>query len=193
MSVSKFEKLTLQEYRKLTGRTLPDLHLTYQTQDSLLPNNMLNNVHMVLGIVSELHELCVAHDDINRMEEIGDIWWYLSNYANLNNYEIVIDKFESKYVNVTQDFIYLSNILIDNCKKELAYKKVINREEIQNCINEFASFLHFITEKYTRYKTVEVFARNINKLYARYPEKFDEFLALEENRDLGNERNILEN
>lgn len=188
---TKFETLTLEQYRKLTGRTLPNLDETYQTQSSLLPKGMLDNLHMVLGMESEIEELISSVDEVNTLEEIGDIWWYLSNYANLNNYDIVISHFTRKKFNALLEIVSLTHVLIDSTKKELAYKKPIDREKIQNTINELASFLN----DYTIYMKVDlgtVFARNINKLYVRYPEKFNEFLALEENRDLITEYKTLE-
>lgn len=79
--------MELKEYSKAVKRTLPDLG-----------NIKVNNIHMVLGMVTEVAELADAHkkniaykkevDAINIEEEIGNILWYLVNYCNINNINI---------------------------------------------------------------------------------------------------------
>ena len=102
---------------------------------SELNNLSQNNVHMVLGMVTEVGELAdvfkknIAYekdiDWINVQEEVGDILWYIANFCTINGFDI---------------------------------EKILEN--------------------------------NIEKLFARYPEKFSSDYAI--NRDLNKERSILE-
>ncbi len=116
--------MEIREYQEAAARTLADLK-----------NPLMNDLHMVTGMVTESAEIADAYkkhfaygkalDLVNVQEEIGDTMWYIVNLCNLHGWD-------------------LRNIM------------------------------------YT----------NIEKLKARYPEKFTQEHAL--NRDLDAERNILE-
>lgn len=120
--------MKLEVYKEAVKRTMPQL------KGSLL--NQKDNIHMILGLTTEVGELAdifkreLAYkkeiDKVNVEEEIGDILWYLINFCHVNNIDI------------------------------------------EKCMG-----------------------KNISKLYARFPEKFSEDKALI--RDLENERKILEN
>lgn len=113
-----------KEYKDKAQRTL-----------ALLPNELDNNLHMMLGMQTESAELSdvfkkhLAYgkdiDWVNIKEELGDLMWYIANFCNLNDIDLE-----------------------------------------------------------------EVMETNINKLCARFPEKFTQENAL--NRDLETERKILE-
>lgn len=61
-------------------------------------NNQIDNLHMILGMLTEIGELAdvfkknIAYqkpiDWINVEEEIADILWYLCNFCNINNINI---------------------------------------------------------------------------------------------------------
>ena len=98
--------MNLQEYQSAAARTCPTLN-------SLPDLNSLDNLHMVLGMVTEVAELAdvfkkniaygKAIDWVNVKEELGDCFWYLANFARINGIDIEselginIDKLKSRY------------------------------------------------------------------------------------------------
>lgn len=77
----------IEEYISGSERTFADLG-----------NPLSNNLHMVLGMSTEVGELQdqykreLAYDSkidrINTIEEIGDLLWYIANYCRINNISI---------------------------------------------------------------------------------------------------------
>jgi NTP pyrophosphatase (non-canonical NTP hydrolase) len=82
-----------------------------------------------------------------------------------------------------------SSEMTDALKKHLFYGKELDitnvREEIQDCLWYISLIMDELGMTYE-----EAMITNIDKLKARFPEKFTEYLA--ENRDLVTERKILE-
>lgn len=80
--------------------------------------------------------------------------------------------------------------LLDAYKKELAYKKPLDDV---NCQEEIGDIMWYISNlcKLKGWDFEKICQTNIDKLKARYPEKFTSDDAL--NRDLDSERKILEN
>lgn len=94
--------MEIKEYCELSKRTLANLK--YKEKD---------NLHMVLGMLTEIGELAdiikknLAYkkdiDWINAQEEIGDICWYVANFCNINGFDLTqilqanIDKLRSRY------------------------------------------------------------------------------------------------
>lgn len=76
-----------QEYKDKAQRTL-----------ALMPNELDNNLHMILGMQTEAAELSdvfkkhLAYgkdiDWVNIKEEIGDLMWYIANFCNLNDIDL---------------------------------------------------------------------------------------------------------
>ena len=95
-------KLTLEEYSKLTGRTLSDCG-----------SPIMNDLHMVLGMQTEVSEIADVYkkhiaygknlDLVNVKEELGDAMWYIQNMCNMNNWSLEeilytnIEKLKSRY------------------------------------------------------------------------------------------------
>lgn len=94
--------MEIQEYQNKALRTCANLE-----------NNLQDNIHMSLGLVTESGEIAdvfkkaIAYnkdiDWINIKEEIGDVMWYIANFCNINNWdlrdimEINIKKLEARY------------------------------------------------------------------------------------------------
>lgn len=187
--------MKLEQYRKETLRTMPDLGS--RTFDSL---------HMTVGMITELGEINDALettedmvDIVNLSEEIADLRWYMSNYANLYSFEfkdtpqipcsagelIQWEDYEDAYF----DMMKYTILLLDMDKKSFAYGKSFQtayRIDIFTYLNN--AFLHFA--KYWSIDLEEAMELNIAKLRARFPDKFDTDKAI--NRDLDVERKILE-
>ena len=116
--------MQINKYVEEAKRTMADLE-----------SPLLDNLHMVLGMVTEVGELADVYkknmaygknyDTVNVKEEVGDVMWYIANFCSINGFDME-----------------------------------------------------------------EILETNINKLKARYPEKFTEQHAT--NRNLDREREILE-
>lgn len=94
--------MNIKEYSEAIKRTKADLK--YKEKD---------NLHMVLGIVTEAGELAdvfkknMAYnkkiDWVNVAEELGDLMWYICNFCNINNLNIEeimgvnVEKLKSRY------------------------------------------------------------------------------------------------
>ena len=116
--------MEISEYQKKASRTMANLS-----------SPLLDDLHMVLGMQTEVAEIADAYkkhmaygkelDLVNIKEEVGDVVWYLANLCNLHGWDFR-----------------------------------------------------------------DILATNIQKLEARFPEKFTQEKAI--NRNLENERQILE-
>lgn len=85
--------MNLKTYQKLASRTLTKLE-----------SPLLDELHMVTGIVTESAELADAYkkhfaykkplDEVNCKEELGDLMWYISNLCMLKDWDIddILDK-----------------------------------------------------------------------------------------------------
>ena len=93
--IDEKNELTFEEYQKLSVRTCNDLG-----------NTTSNDTHMIFGMVTEVAELADAYkkhwaygkelDMVNVKEELGDLLFYISNFAKFNN----INLGEIMYTNV---------------------------------------------------------------------------------------------
>jgi len=85
--MKKETKLDFEEYTALSGRTRANLS-----------NEFLDNMHMILGMITELGELADVYkkylaydkdiDRINVQEELGDIMWYIAGFCETNNFDM---------------------------------------------------------------------------------------------------------
>lgn len=193
----KVELKTFREYALATTRTL---NAKGEEFDAL---------HFSSGIASEYLELLLGikkQDYINCIEEFGDMFWYIGNksvrlfpedhlfWSKLN--KIWFEKYAELTLTKEDalDGILISvEKLVDAFKREGAYGKRINEYETivqQNIISlalNAQAFIHTIDPTLPIHQILE---RNIQKLYDRYPDKFDQFFAF--NRDLEKERKTLE-
>lgn len=177
--------MEIAQYRKETPRTMPDL-----TQRKGEVNNSL---HMTVGIMTEIVEIQEAFDKdvfdtVNLMEEVSDIYWYASNYANIHGLYFISRGYEYRKT-IFGDLLKYAGNLLDIDKKDFAYNKKIDNVLRQYHFSNFVGALN----RFTNYYCIDVNLareRNIAKLRARFPEKFDSEKAI--NRDPDTERKILE-
>lgn len=154
----------------------------------------LDLAHMVLGMNTEIVELREAirnKDSVNIQEELSDFLWYFCNYKNFRGYsEYIYDEQEpmSNPMIVYKLYDRVAE-LQDLIKKFVAYNKEINTEIELFLLNEIYQYILTIAYSYG-VDIEDGLEKNIAKLKKRYPEKFDENLAV--NRDLETERKILE-
>lgn len=192
--------------------------ITIPAKSVALPQ-ILNLIHMNLGIVSEINELMDAinkKDSINIQEELADQLWYASNDLNVNLKAGLIDlgtyehfakmEFgkgieatdggfnEENNVQFYKDRALMANIynaskLADYNKRFMAYGKLPNRLDYVNTMKYFLAAINNLA--ITHDIDLELaMSNNIAKLMARFPDKFDAVAAV--NRDLSKERTALE-
>lgn len=79
--------MNIKTYTELTERTCANLN-----------NPLLDNLHMILGMVTETGELAdvfkknMAYgkeiDWVNTQEEIGDLMFYIASFCRINNFDL---------------------------------------------------------------------------------------------------------
>ena len=190
--------MEFKEYKEQVKRTLPSLG---EFNGNLV---ILDSIHMVLGMNSEIYELeegIVNGDEINVAEELTDIAWYACNYANVRG--IILNK--TLHSKGTEDTIDGMSLEMNKClvatyiselqdydKKELAYNK-LETIEIKNSRAELINNIVYVLNACYHQAGIDAekaMQNNIDKLRARFPDKFDEARA--NTRDLAAERKELE-
>jgi len=170
---------SLNEYQELAARTCTDLG-----------SKKLNNLHMKMGLITELAEAIDVYkkkiaykkdiDYVNLQEElIGDTFFYAVNYCRFNDIELPKLK---ENIQSTDDFDDIDYVMWLFELTELSIKPKKNIQEIIKTI--------YIISVYLNFDFYQSLTNNINKLMVRYPEKFDTDKAI--NRDLETERKRLE-
>lgn len=163
--------------------------------------SLMDLLHAVMGISSELTELAEAKDSVNAIEEVGDLFWYLGLGFNSRNerFELAPEVIVLATCSGVQPPPALSEVvwamrnsvgqLASKIKAHLFYGRELDDLEVMvdlRTVSVGASVACLILDV-----PVEVVLEtNQKKLRARYPEKFTEELA--NIRDLDNERAILE-
>lgn len=181
-----------EEYLELSEKTLSgEFHIGVKVQ---------NTLHAVMGISTEIEELLDNYgidsvmDKTNVFEEIGDILYYL---AILHREYPSITRFENTTVKVNRDepFDCILDLnkstlkLMDVMKKKIFYNKSVNEETFVKIVLLIDTDIHWLCDYYD-IDIKEVYQVNIDKLKARYGDKFTSDRAI--NRDLDTERDILE-
>lgn len=173
------------------------LNIIHFTEEHGLKFNLC---HMVMGMASELGELVnctgtqlkVKVDLPNLKEELGDIYWYLSNYCRIR--ELPVPDSSALQLNIDDDKCFdllISSVseLTDLIKKYIAYNRPIDKAKELDTIYDIYCALKAFENIYSL-SGDEVRLMNITKLDARYGAKFSEQAA--NNRNLDNERQVLE-
>lgn len=181
--------MLFEEYIPLAQRTNLDLG-----------SEVLNSVHMSIGMSSESYELLEAFqnkDTVNVGEELADKLWYLAGYIVVNRLDVKLEFDTIKrpvIVNgVSTDegaaFFLFESELLDYDKKWLAYGKEKDIIKVKLTVkNLFICYNNLIIENGLSASTI--MTNNIAKLKVRFPDKFDADKAI--NRDLESERVELE-
>jgi len=155
-------------------------------------------LHAVIGIMTEIEEILDNHDtdklpdEVGRREEFGDVLWYcaiISREFHVDYQQIVSEISNEKPINLVIKIIKNTCKLLDIIKKKLFYNKTIDEnsfkiifESILLNLSDYANFYNIEIES--------ILDTNIEKLKARYGQKFSSDKAI--NRNLEKERMILE-
>mgnify|MGYP001264915918 CR=1 FL=1 len=201
-------KMEIKEYVIAAARTLPDLG-----------SEEKNKLHMVLGLKTEVRELCdiikrdFAYkkeiDKVHAKEEIGDLMWYLAGYDTIHskNKGAEGSLLASYVVNSVNSLDFIPNSELPESESEKDefwfFKRIceIDKQIIYlfyisyGYANEVISLSKIYIEiqricEYLGIDLSECMSKNIEKLKVRYPEKFTEELAV--NRNTEEERKKLE-
>lgn len=161
-------------------------------------------LHGVIGICTEVGELQEGLGTqilqerkvniVNLKEEIGDIFWYmaildreLSDDSDFNvQYNDEVGLISPEFI--LRELGIQSAILLDIMKKKLFYNKPIDVEKFAVSYGHINDYLECLMLSYNLSKE-SVLETNINKLKARYGEKFSNEKAID--RDLDAEGKIL--
>jgi len=176
-----------EEYKLKSEKTMSnDFHCGKQTE---------NLLHGIVGILTEIEELMDWDDEINKKEEVADIFWYLALIDRELNLNLKIQKlddnnfFQLKNETLINRCLKLSLVSLDQLKKKLYYNKTINTEKFSsNVVYIFETLCIFCL--FNKIDISKILEANIEKLKSRFGEKFSSERAI--NRDLKNERTILE-
>lgn len=191
-----------KKYLELSEKTLSsEFHVGKQTE---------NILHAVMGICTELEELMDNYVEINttleatnwnKLEEIGDIFWYLAiihrEYPDIKQ---SLFKDEDNFPNIQKEGSMSSDKLVlsmtksslkmlDMLKKKLFYNREINITVFENLVLLLESDLLDLCKIEDIYPE-DICQVNIDKLKARYGEKFSSSAA--NNRNLDIEKDILD-
>lgn len=162
-----------------------------------------NLLHAVMGICTEVEELLenfsinTMLDSANLLEELGDLYWYIAiihrdypMFKQLSNSNIATDvKYNSSFKAVLNINKY-SLKMLDMLKKKIYYNKEIDLNMLNNYLLLIEVDIKYMLDSYN-YRFESMLQINIDKLKARYKEKFNSLEAID--RDLDTERTILEN
>jgi len=180
-------KMNWSDYKELSEKTLStEFHCGKQTE---------NLLHGVVGILTELEELMDWNDEVNKKEEVADVFWYIALLDRELNLQLQIPKLnDNNFFQLKNETLILQTIksscsALDHLKKKLFYNKQIDIEKLSKNVSYiFETMCIFcLLNKIDIEKILE---SNINKLRARFGDKFTSERAL--NRDIKLERTILE-
>lgn len=164
--------MTREQYLIEAARTCPNLS-----------NKLEDKIHMILGIIDEESEWVEARinsyiDDPNEIliKEDGDRWWYFANLCRITGNEYIFIRNPMDAILHTgrrDDMFKLAGIY----KKELAYNKESDLDTVVFLLHGINEYLSKSTHD-SGLELSKVLERNIQKLRARFPDKFDQQLAI---------------
>ena len=174
------------EYKKLSEKTLStQFHCDKQVE---------NLLHGVSGVITELEELLGWNDEVNKKEEVADVFWYIALLDRELDLNLEIPTYNIEFTQIGNDALITqsfktSSLLLDFLKKKLFYNKNIDTKSFSDLTKSlFESMCVFCSVNDIDVESI--LDTNIEKLKARYGDKFSSDKAI--NRNLEKERMILE-
>lgn len=155
-------------------------------------------LHSLIGILTECDELLENYDGskkfdpINIKEELGDLLWYMAILGRDLKIDMPVKTFTKRNTNPREVIIDIARQSLkglDILKKKLYYNKQVE----ENILTSISNSLFILIMEYAFFYDINIessFDRNIEKLKARYGDKFESERAI--NRNLTEERKILE-
>ena len=193
-----YTSLSHEEYRKLSARTVSNNFWVDKDTNLVTERGRIQELHMVMGLVTEMQELMLAvlkpdgeERIVNIGEELADCFWYLAGLERLFGYDISnVQPHLAVHtpMNLVTDLLVDSIELLDYYKKEFFYNKPLAIAKLVSKMNHIAANLETLAIDFG-HNTSVLKAKNINKLLVRYPEKFTELNA--QVRDTDKEYQVL--
>ena len=174
------------EYKELSEKTLStEFHCVKQAE---------NLLHGVIGIITELDELIDWNDEVNKKEEVADVFWYLALLDRELNLNINPEDFSQSFSQLSNNALIMksfrtSNLLLDLLKKKLYYNKSIDLQNFSDKVIEIFEIMEIFCH-HNQIDLSDIMNTNILKLKSRYGDKFTSDRAI--HRNLDKEREILE-
>jgi NTP pyrophosphatase (non-canonical NTP hydrolase) len=174
------------EYKVLSEKTLStEFHCGKQVE---------NLLHGVSGVITELEELLGWNDEVNKKEEVADVFWYIALLDRELDLNLEIPTYDKEFTQLKNDALIIqsfktSSLLLDFLKKKLFYNKSIDItsfSDLTKSLFQTMCIFCFVND----IDVESILDTNIEKLKARYGEKFSSDRAI--NRNLEKERMILE-
>lgn len=170
--------MTIEEYQLLTTRS-----------NRNWPTAAASAAHSALGITGEFQEFWNADDnDQEVIKEAGDIMWYISELANVLDIKLELIAYdENQHDEMSEDASI--GYIAESCKKWFAYDKYPNKEVIRQHLEFLILCVSENAEEYCSLETSDlinlIMQTNIDKLRARFPEKFSAELAMAKLDEVG--------
>jgi NTP pyrophosphatase (non-canonical NTP hydrolase) len=174
------------EYKILSEKTLStEFHSGKQVE---------NLLHGVVGVLTELEELLGWNDETNKKEEVADIFWYLALIDRELDLNFEVIKYDNNFTQIKSQSLILqafkqSCLLLDSLKKKMYYNKNIDLGQFGKISSDLFETMSIFCHL-NQIDISNILDTNIQKLKARYGEKFSSERAI--NRNLETERAILE-
>lgn len=136
-------------------------------------------LHATLGLCDEHFEYSMAKSWLNAVEELGDMCWFVALAAK----ELGCDPFANWEYHLarTPNAPLLMEAVaefVSHVKKAYAYKAPLDIDHMRWLLHVIAARIAKIIEARSEFQPDELLAANIEKLKARFPEKFDVDMAL---------------
>ena len=170
-----------------------ELAIRTESVISSITNIDFRLLHASLGISTEIGELVhnrtyLGDSDLqklNLIEELGDLNWYIAIACDVLNLDFnrMIEANISKVLPNNLDVLVIkSSELLDLFKKNIYYRKNFDYKRIIMIIEDIVSALIELIKE-NDLNLDEILDKNIKKLTARYPNKFDSNKAINRNLD----------
>lgn len=167
----------------------PTMNLTYIAQ-AMRTNSTSTGLHAVhpdllhatLGMCDEHFEYTSARSWLNAVEELGDLCWFIALAAHALDCDPFADSDGFLRFNPEAPLLFDAVAeFVGAVKKNYAYGKPLDLPRMRWLLSAMVSRIAAICEARAERSLDDVLAANIEKLRARFPEKFDEALAIDRN------------
>lgn len=173
----------MKNYTALAMRTAADLG-----------SHKLDFAHGALGLIDEAQELVDAVSEENLLEELGDLLWFCA----LCGTAIITDPFKTlqpgpainhkTHLSAIEEIQTRANMIAGIAKRWLAYDEAPRLERVEGYLWRIINLVKMIANAHG-WTLSDVQEANIQKLRARFPDKFDSARAT--HRDLEAEQEAL--
>ena len=165
--------MTFEEYVTYAERTIPN-------DDGYVKDLY----HSGAGLVTEAQEFEDAFTDVNKVEELGDMCWFLALFYKHHKFNFGTGAESASHYNASVVKLRKTAINFLDCAKARSQYNRDNVAKMKSYAESISTLIVLISAG-CGFSLDDIFQKNINKLNARYKETFTTEEA--NNRDLGKE------